>query len=150
MMISKICFSLSYMILVLFSNLNEFLVFFTCIFKRTTFQCGNQNNRTPHNLSSADFPRVRIKIFSVCQKSVPCKKWWCWFEMWKSEWKCVIKVVVASCDSFFNACIVGSVDAILRIIYIQPGKIEKVSSRGARCEKSGWVKLVKCSLIISV
>ena len=38
------------------------------IFKRTTFQRGNQNNRTPRNLSSADFPRVRIKIFLVCQK----------------------------------------------------------------------------------
>ena len=35
---------------------------------RTTFQRGNQNNRTLRNLSSADFPRVRIKIFLVCQK----------------------------------------------------------------------------------
>ena len=46
----------------------KFLTLFTSIVKRTTFSCGNQNNRTQHNLSSADFPRVRIKIFLVCQK----------------------------------------------------------------------------------
>ena len=56
------------MISVLFSDTNEILILFTCTIKRTTFYCGNQNNRTPHNLSSADFPRVRIKIFRCVKK----------------------------------------------------------------------------------
>ena len=68
MMILKISLSLLNMIFVLFSHTNENFHCFSIVFNRTTFVCGNQNNRTPHNLSSADFPRVRIKIFRCVKK----------------------------------------------------------------------------------
>ena len=102
-----------------YQNFYEIIIFGhnDLIFKRTTFQCGNQNNRTPRNLSSADFPRVRIKNFSGVKK---CSVQKVMMVVWNvKKWvECVIKVVVvASCDSFFNICIVGSVAAILRTIY---------------------------------
>ena len=124
-----------------YQNFYEIIIFGhnDLIFKRTTFQCGNQNNRTPRNLSSADFPRVRIKIFSVCQKSVPCKKWWWWIEMWKSEWNVWSKWL------WWHPVIPFLTYALLVVwllffgLFIIPGKM-RMSSSGARCEKSGWVK----------